>query len=94
MAKEKRAVHMKKLSDGARELLEFIRDNPGCSPSDVLAYGQSLSRGNTELDSHARRSRLLAVGSQAGLLTLAGMVRREDDPRRFWITKKGRDALS
>jgi hypothetical protein len=84
---------MKRLGDRALLMMRYIRQCPGCRPRDIAVW--SGVYGSWDItDARLRRTLFLAVGSMSGLLAKAGLVRREENPRRLWITTKGLSAVA
>lgn len=95
IAKRKERVYtMKKPSQRTIAMLTYIRDNPGCRPGDIVSGSKVYASSEAQIDGDAVSARqchvdCLSVGSMCGLCVRAGLLRREDKPRRFWLSDKG-----
>jgi len=83
----------KRMGERALRMMRYIIQCPGCRPRDIALW--SGVYGSWDIaDARQRRTLFLAVGSLCGLLACSGLVRREENPRRLWITQKGLSAVA
>ena len=89
----RRVIRMETPGERPLLMLAYMRDHPGCRPRDLALSSGSYGAWNAA-GPRQRRVLCLAAGSMCGLMAKAGLVRREGNATRFWITENGLSALT